>query len=390
MTFSLRKGSGIVFVISAFASMGVPKLVQWLLPITLPDDGAITSSNATSPLVATLYGKSACPCIGIDKLKGYYAARINHFMAQYPVEAGASCDAWDVGRHPACKDDSAPDWCKTKWCYVDPCLCDLATPLQSSELGVEYHGSAASWSYDTCNSSYSDSEAPVTDSEDADNEASTEVSQPCNDADIDESIYGLKDCRCVGLGGTFPGKALLYTNSSFRKIGYPTHVGSSCWAWDMDTHPDCVTADGNEPSWCSQEWCFVDPCKCRTTTPPQIVMKVNGNLKFQGKTAYWSTETCGGSVDTWSRVHEQEYCVGQTSEESCDALERCAWTDAAVCVGRSFAELCPEQQRTGLLALEPPPFDSMGKRFCGELRQETEDLTSVVVHFVVRLLCSRY
>lgn len=43
----------------------------------------------------------------------------------YPAEIGGTCEAWDQGTHPMCRGKDAPKWCKQRWCYVDPCTCDL-------------------------------------------------------------------------------------------------------------------------------------------------------------------------------------------------------------------------------------------------------------------------
>merc|ERR1712194_428003 len=119
------------------------------------------------------------------------------------------------------------------------------------------------------------------------------------------------------------------------------------------------------------------------------VNKANGELAFQGKAAYWSSETCGATADIWSAEHKTEYCTGYVSEEACKSQDRCSWTEAG-CTGRAFADVCPEQQRTGLLVFEPKPEDSMRKRFCLGLRQETEEVSVSAVHVMVRLLCNRY
>merc|ERR1719217_1918567 len=43
-------------------------------------------------------------------------------------------------------------------------------------------------------------------------------------------------------------------------LTYSPNVGATCQAWESTTHPDCLK-DGDKPSWCSEKWCFVDPCK---------------------------------------------------------------------------------------------------------------------------------
>merc|ERR1712232_698276 len=131
---------------------------------------------------------------------------------------------------------------------------------------------------------------------------------------------------------------------------------------ELGVHPDCPTDGLDLPSWCSQKWCFVDPCRCRTSSPPLVTMNANRHLRFQGKSAHWSSETCG-SIDTWTPLHPQDYCVNLQSEEECAKQRRCSW-NSSTCLAMSFAELCPTQEETGLLALEPVIQDSVLRRFC--------------------------
>merc|ERR1712113_625066 len=117
-----------------------------------------------------------------------------------------------------------------------------------------------------------------------------------------EGTYGEEDCKCIGLSDRDPGQAWLYVSDDL-KIRYPADVGSYCQAWEDKSHPECTQGNADRPPWCSTKWCYVDPCKRKTKHPPKIVMSANRQLKFQGKQAYWSAETCGNE-DTWSTSHE--------------------------------------------------------------------------------------
>jgi len=299
------------------------------------------------------YGKNTCRCVGIDNLKGYYAKQVNFRHVQYDAETGASCAAWDKGKHPECKGGVTPQWCNQEWCYVDPCSCDLEVPPKVTTAGIEYQGGPAYWSYATCGStdfwSQEDKDACVMQTSKADCEKKSkcawdgkqcggvEIVKTCKEgAKKDESVHGQEDCRCIGLGGKDVGKAFLHINDKYV-VSYSPNVGATCDAWEMHSHPDCLK-DGEKPSWCSNRWCFVDPCKCKTKEPPRTVMPANQAMRYQGKTAYWSYEACGG-VDTFSSSHKDMYCSSQKSALDCTMLDKCTWTGKQ-CLSKEVAEIC--------------------------------------------------
>lgn len=275
-------------------------------------------SNSTNE-AAGPYGKPSCPCVGIDNLKGYYATQQDAYHVQYPAEAGASCSTWDSHgtKHPECRGGfyDGPEWCRQSWCYVDPCNCHLDVLPKMTNAGIEYQGSPAYWSYNTCGgmdfySQEMNKDACImqkTESACSKNPdcawngelcGGKEAVSTCkNAAKKDESKYGQEDCRCIGIGGRHPGKAFMYINEQ-DLARYDPNVGSRCEAWEMDAHPQCLK-DGEKPGWCSLKWCFVDPCKCKTKVPPKAVSGPNQGMMFQGKLAHWSAETCGNE-DTWS------------------------------------------------------------------------------------------
>jgi len=318
----------------------------------------------------TSYGKNSCRCVGVDNLKGYYAAQVNFHHVQYSAETGASCDAWDQGSHPECHGSVPPQWCSQQWCYVDPCSCDLDVPPKRTVTGVEYQGQPAHWSYKTCGStdffSQENKEACIMQTSEGECNSKSKCAwdgKKCGDGAVvksckeaaakDESVHGKEDCRCIGLGGKDIGKTFLHINDK-DLVQYPANVGATCQAWEMDAHPACLQ-DGEKPSWCSNKWCMVDPCKCKTKTPPLTVMQANQHMRFQGKTAYWSYETCG-SADTWSSSHAGKYCVSQKSEAACSELSKCAWNGRA-CLGKALVEICAKQEESGVLGMESP-FES--------------------------------
>lgn len=325
-----------------------------------------------------MHGKNKCPCVGIDNLKGYYAIQQDYYHVQYPAEAGASCAAWEDGMHPKCRDGAGPSWCKQKWCYVDPCNCELDVPPKVTGTSTTYHGQKVFWSYDTCGSMDLWSQDMAADScaaqksqgACAKNSECSWDGKLCGDKaalkacdkskEQDTSIHGEEDCRCVGLGGHDIGKTFMYVKDQ-ELAEFPANVGATCGAWEMDAHPDCMK-DGEKPSWCSAKWCFVDPCKCKAKVPPKPMSKANERMRFQGKTAYWSYAACG-STDTWSADHKSsELCHLEQSEAACTKIKKCAW-DGKQCLGKAFVEICAKQEESGVLGLEAPlsssaPFGS--------------------------------
>jgi len=312
-------------------------------------------------------GKNSCRCIGIDNMKGYYATQVNFHHVQYPAETGASCNAWDKGGHPECKGKLPPQWCDQKWCYVDPCSCELDVLPKQSEAGVKYQGNAAYWSYVTCGGTdfFSSEKKGACVNQKSQGECDQEskcawdgkqcggkeVVETCKAAEKkDAAVHGEEDCRCVGLDGRDVGKAFMHINEK-DMVAYSANVGSTCSAWESDVHPDCLK-DGEKPAWCDAKWCFVDPCKCKTKVAPKAVADYNGAMRFQGKTSYWSYATCG-SKDSWSTDQKGEYCPTQKSEAACSKLSKCSW-NGKECLGKALVEICAKQEETGILGVEAP------------------------------------
>eukprot|EP00429_Kryptoperidinium_foliaceum_P136239 CAMPEP_0176272188 /NCGR_PEP_ID=MMETSP0121_2-20121125/45586_1 /TAXON_ID=160619 /ORGANISM="Kryptoperidinium foliaceum, Strain CCMP 1326" /LENGTH=338 /DNA_ID=CAMNT_0017612355 /DNA_START=45 /DNA_END=1061 /DNA_ORIENTATION=- len=104
-------------------------------------------------------GTAGCRCIGFDNIPGTIDLDLegpegNISNASYPAEIGGTCRAWDDKRHPMCAGDSPPKWCKQRWCYVDPCSCDLDTkPKVTMYLpDATFAGKSLYYSYETCGS----------------------------------------------------------------------------------------------------------------------------------------------------------------------------------------------------------------------------------------------
>jgi len=317
------------------------------------------------------YGDNACRCVGIDNLKGYFVTQENFHHVQRPAETGASCAAWEDGLHPDCKGTVKPGWCKQEWCYVDPCSCNLDVLPKKTVLGLTYQGMPAYWSYKTCGGTdffsaeikgacqnQQSEGACAAQSEcawDGKQCGGKEVLQTCKEmVKKDETVYGQEDCRCIGTAGRGAGNSFMHISAN-KMAKYPANVGSTCQAWEDDTHPDCLKA-GEKPPWCSAKWCFVDPCKCKTKTPPMAVMPSNQYMRFQGKTAYWSYDACG-SANTWAEGHKEMYCISQKSEASCAKLDKCSW-NGKECLGKALVDICTKQEATGVLGMVSPLDES--------------------------------
>jgi hypothetical protein len=311
------------------------------------------------------YGKNKCPCVGIDNLRGYFAKTLNFYQTQYPLELGASCASWELNVHPECRGGAMPDWCKQDWCYVDPCNCDLDVPPKRSAIGITYQGIPAYYSYDTCAgfdlwSAEKNPDACVF-QKDAGTCGSKplcawngkqclgkEAVQSCSQSKSLPGKYGDQDCRCVAFGGKTNGQAVRYIDEN-TDVPYDPNVGSECKPWEMEAHPDCKK-DGAKPAWCSESWCYVDPCKCNIAVPPKAVMSVATYERFQGKTAYWSYATCG-SVDHWSGKMKKEYCYTYATQASCEGMKKCVWASGK-CMPTALGKICAQQKETGILGIE--------------------------------------
>lgn len=104
-----------------------------------------------------LYGQEDCRCIGIDgRNPGKAFLYVNdEDVAEYSINVGARCEAWEHDAHPACLKDGAekPEWCSMKWCFVDPCKCKTKMPPKAAagpNKDMMFEGKVAHWSAATC------------------------------------------------------------------------------------------------------------------------------------------------------------------------------------------------------------------------------------------------
>jgi hypothetical protein len=120
---------------------------------TQPEHGSNKSAREALEASNT---NNTCECIGLSHLAGAIQVSIKGQHVEYPADAGASCKAWDAGRHPLCQGlGTDPFWCKQQWCYVDPCTCskgyDEPIPSEITYIpGATFQGKSIFYSYHAC------------------------------------------------------------------------------------------------------------------------------------------------------------------------------------------------------------------------------------------------
>jgi len=104
--------------------------------------------------VVTEAGNPECRCIGLDNVPGSTNVKIDGRKVAYPGDLGSTCDNWDRNTHPLCKGSDAPKWCFQRWCYVDPCSCNIdELPKVTMYLPkASFQAKSLYYSYETCGS----------------------------------------------------------------------------------------------------------------------------------------------------------------------------------------------------------------------------------------------
>jgi len=263
------------------------------------------------------FGNAKCPCIGLE-MSGEVLVNVSQRNINYPASVGSRCKAWDHGLHPDCKKENSPAWCKSKWCYVDPCNCKIPLPPRKTLTSSKVRNKSLFWSYDTCGDtntfffSAASGQACAKqttfnacvgvddclwDGEQCYSWERREIMKTCKQQDSPEDMYGKSTCKCIG-----PALRVGYVNLTLDSKGffpYPASVGGECKAWDDGFHPDCRKR--NSPDWCKSRWCYVDPCSC--VLPDSLPKLSRSGAKFQGRPIYSSYSTCGGK-DTFDKGNE--------------------------------------------------------------------------------------
>jgi len=276
-------------------------------------------------------GSASCPCIGIADVPGTVTVKVgSNKTAKMPADVGAECKAWDNGVSPSCKKGETPGedngWCAQPWCYVDPCKCNLEAPPKVSFYlpDGKWQGKALWYSYDTCGGDdyWSKANNP---------KAQEERPSVCSEK-IDGDEWGDENCRCIAIDGQ-PGTNNMTIGKT--QVPYSADTGSTCSNWDEGNHPDCK--EDENPKWCEQKWCFVDPCSCRLPVSPKTSSYLP-DASYQGRPLYYSYAACG-QKDMYTATERKEACVNQKAERDCASFGKCAWQDGA-CLGKELVEVC--------------------------------------------------
>ena len=239
-------------------------------------------------LTAAQTGTAGCPCLVDPPVatfvipagqtgEGLLSARPDGTtVIPYPVEYGTNCAAHDVETEPYCADatgaaltddpttadtdESAPSWCTSEWCWIDPASCDLDND-PSSYFHIDGVDATLYYSYTTCSSenTFTDS---ATDAQACNDQHSTVVASHCTPAVTEDAR-----CPCINwadepatrapfenTGGT----ALLVTLEG-TQYEYALGYGSgACAAHDSNHAPYCADATGAPltaaPDWCQSAW----------------------------------------------------------------------------------------------------------------------------------------
>lgn len=266
--------------------------------------------------IVAKYGDKRCPCIGLENLVGTNVVRLNENQsAVYPLDAGSFCEAWDNGIHPDCRPSGrfglGGGFCPRSWCFVDPCDCDLEIwPSKASRFApVTFHKKPLYFSYETCSSVDVPEES---------------MPEPIYEEMCEQKVeghYGNPNCTCIGFDN------LVSVTSVFKKglpMTFPPNTGSSCQAWDEIYDEEHCKRNENPPEYCSQPYCFVDPCSCSLPSQPSAWF---WGTKWKGHTVYYSYDTCGG-VDYWSEPrndHTKIHCDSYSYRWWCQYHEECGW-----------------------------------------------------------------
>lgn len=306
------------------------------------------------------FGSLACPCVGFDGVDGTTIVTISKDKTvEYPLELGGTCQAWDDNRYPgSCQKGGKPGpgkgWCAQKWCYVDPCNCNIPVPPKVSAYLPKgtYQAKPIYYSYATCGgkdewTAGHHESACVNQKTAADcgkldkcgwsgsKCLGKEVLGQCSQK-LHGFTWGMGNCRCIGVDGRDGVMQAVIGKGQVEP--YPAETGGTCAAWDAGRHPDCMKADA--PKWCNQAWCYVDPCSCQINTPP-VVASYAPDGEYQGRPIYFSYETCG-SVDTYTAGFHKTACKNQKSEKDCTKLKKCGWTGKE-CLGKDLVEVCTRE-----------------------------------------------
>jgi len=156
--------------------------------------------------------------------------------------------------------------------------------------------------------------------------------------------YGSPKCPCIGLDG-IEGSVEVEVNGT--STSRPADLGARCEAWSEKADPEC---QGDEqPAWCKEQWCYVDPCNCELPVPPKH-SKLFPEATYQGRLVFYSFATCGAE-DKWTEGHHEDACSNFDTEGKCsERFPDCSWKEGH-CVAFELNSFCegyqPEEETWG-------------------------------------------
>jgi len=121
------------------------------------------------------------------------------------------------------------------------------------------------------------------------------------------NTWGENGCRCVGIDNQPGTLEVQVDENSGKTTEYPADTGATCGSWDLDRHPECKGAD--KPGWCTDRWCFVDPCSCNLDVPPSRTNYLPDS-NFQGNPIFYSFATCA-TENRYSKTHKKRHAEEQ-------------------------------------------------------------------------------
>lgn len=167
------------------------------------------------------------------------------------------------------------------------------------------------------------------------------------------SRLGDAKCPCIGIDNINGSTTVVVGGSTRTK--YPADTGAHCEAWD-DAREPASCLDGQVPGaghgWCSQPWCYVDPCNCDLDLKPKASSYLPDGM-YQGKPLYFSYATCGAE-DSWSA--EQKHEIKEADKEMCVAKaydSQVFGKNECKCIGISGEEGASEFMVSGKLMSFP-------------------------------------
>jgi len=225
---------------------------------------------------------------------------------------------------------------------VDPCFCDAVDIGESDyfdDAGY-LHTSALFFSYETCGvaNAYTaqscagnfggfectaDSKCVYADgacSASTDKLAAARTEEKCTEKLTD--AMGPSECRCLSTNlqehWDVLGSGKVLTNKPGFEFWYDYDYGAMCKAHSEPGQLSCnpenaADADG----WCSDPWCYVDPCTCNG---PAFSQSDN----FIGMPLFYSYEACG-SADGYNVAK----CPAITDKAACDEEDECVFENGA-------------------------------------------------------------